>query len=103
MKLFLKFFISALVGALWFHFGGNDSAMALVLFMVVLGMMFMKPIQYQDPKRREQYMQKIRESKERKIMLEKERLEERKRAKQNLREQEAKLKKDFENKLRNNR
>ncbi|WP_394958453.1 hypothetical protein [uncultured Helicobacter sp.] len=103
MKLFLKFFIAALVGALWFHFGGHDSAMALVLFMVVLGMMFMKPIQYQDPKRREQYMQKIRESRERKIMLEKERIEERKRTKQALREKEEKLKKDFENKLRNNR
>ena len=91
------------MGALWFHFGGHDSAMALVLFMVVLGMMFMKPIQYQDPKRREQYMQKIRESRERKIMLEKERIEERKRTKQALREKEEKLKKDFENKLRNNR
>ena len=92
MKLFLKFFIAALVGALWFHFGGHDSAMALVLFMVVLGMMFMKPIQYQDPKRREQYMQKIRESRERKIMLEKERIEERKRTKQALRENKPAIK-----------
>ncbi len=99
MKLFLKFFCAALVGALWFHFGGSDPSMALVLFMIVLGVMFMKPIQYQDPQRREQYMQKIRESRERKLMIEKERLEEKKRAKQSAHEQEERLRKDFENKI----
>lgn len=99
MKLFLKFFIAALVGALWYHFGESDPSMALVFFMIVLGVMFMKPIQYQDPQRREQYMQKIRESRERKLILEKERLEEKKRAKQTAREQEERLRRDFENKI----
>lgn len=101
MKSFLKFFISALVGGLWFHFGGNDPSMALVLFIIVLGIMFMKPIQYQDPNRREEYMQKIRDSRELKLSLEKERLEEKKRIKQIKREQEIKSKKDFENKMKN--
>ena len=99
MKIFLQFFTAALIGALWFHFGDNDSAMALVLFIIVLCVMFMKPIRYQDPKRREQYMQKIRDTRERKVMLEKERLEEKKRAKQNAREQEEKIKREYEAKM----
>lgn len=99
MKIFLQFFTAALIGALWFHFGDNDSAMALVLFIIVLCVMFMKPIRYQDPKRREQYMQKIRDTRERKVMLEKERLEEKKRAKQSAREQEEKIKREYEAKM----
>lgn len=74
--------------------------MALVLFIIVLGIMFMKPIQYQDPNRREEYMQKIRDSRELKLSLEKERLEEKKRIKKIKREQEIKSKKDFENKMK---
>lgn len=59
----------------------------------------MKPIRYQDPKRREEYMQKIRDSRERKIALENERRDELKRLKQSAREQEEKLKKDFEKRI----
>lgn len=59
----------------------------------------MKPIRYQDPKKREEFMQKIRDSRERKIALENERMEELKRLKQSTREQEERLKKDFEKRI----
>ena len=59
----------------------------------------MKPIRYQDPKRREEYMQRIRDSREKKIALENERIEELKRLKKAEREQEEKLKKDFEKRI----
>ena len=44
-------------------------------------------------------MQRIRDSKERKIALENERLEELKRLKKNARDQEERLKKDFEKRI----
>lgn len=59
----------------------------------------MKPIRYQDPKRREEYMQRIRDSREKKIALENERIEELKRLRKAEREQEEKLKKDFEKRI----
>ncbi len=99
MQTFLKFFISAAIGITWYHLGGENSAMALVFFFVILGVLFMKPIRYQDPKRREEYMQRIRDSRERKIALENERLEELKRLKQSNREQEERMKKDFEKRI----
>ena len=77
----------------------EDAAMALVFFLIILGMLFMKPIRYQDPKKREEFMQKIRDSRERKIALENERMEELKRLKQSTREQEERLKKDFEKRI----
>ena len=99
MQLFWKFLFAAVIGATWYHFGGEDAAMALVFFLIVLGMLFMKPIRYQDPKKREEFMQKIRDSRERKIALENERMEELKRLKQSTREQEERLKKDFEKRI----
>lgn len=99
MQLFFKFMLAALVGSTWYHFGGEDTAMALVFFLVILGVLFMRPIRYQDPKRREEYMQKIRDSRERKIALENERLEEIRRLKKNAREQEEKIKKEFEKRI----
>lgn len=99
MQAFLKILLAAIIGATWYHFGGEDAAMALVFFFVIVGVLFMKPIRYQDPKRREEYMQKIRDSRERKLALENERLEELKRLKKTEREQEERLKKDFEKRI----
>ncbi|AAP78411.1 hypothetical protein LS66_001595 [Helicobacter sp. MIT 03-1614] len=99
MQVFLKLLFAAIVGSTWYHFGGGDAAMALIFFFVILGVLFMKPIRYQDPKRREEYMQRIRDSRERKIALENERLEELRRLKKNALEQEEKLKKDFEQRI----
>ncbi|WP_334083867.1 hypothetical protein [Helicobacter typhlonius] len=99
MQLFWKFLFAAVIGATWYHFGGEDAAMALVFFLIILGMLFMKPIRYQDPKKREEFMQKIRDSRERKIALENERMKELKRLKQSTREQEERLKKDFEKRI----
>lgn len=99
MQFFWKIILAAIIGATWYHFGGEDAAMALVFFLIILGVLFMKPIRYQDPKRREEYMQKIRDSRERKIALENERLEELKRLKQSAREQEERLKRDFEKRI----
>lgn len=99
MQAFLKILLAAIIGATWYHFGGEDAAMALVFFFVIVGVLFMKPIRYQDPKRREEYIQKIRDSRERKIALENERLEELKRLKKTEREQEERLKKDFEKRI----
>lgn len=96
---FLEISFAAVIGATWYHFGGEDAAMALVFFLIILGMLFMKPIRYQDPKKREEFMQKIRDSRERKIALENERMEELKRLKQSTREQEERLKKDFEKRI----
>lgn len=99
MMIFIKFLVAAVIGSTWYHFGGEDPAMALVFFLVILGVLFMKPIRYQDPKRREEYMQRIRDSRERKIALENERLEELKRLRQNTREQEERLKREFEKRI----
>ena len=99
MQAFWKLLLAAVVGATWYHFGGEDAALALVFFFIIVGVLFMKPIRYQDPKRREEYMQRIRDSREKKIALENERIEELKRLRKAEREQEEKLKKDFEKRL----
>lgn len=99
MKLFWKFMLAAIIGSTWYHFGGEDPAMAMVFFCIILGVLFIKPITYQDPKKREAYMQKMRESRERKIALENERLDELKRLKQSEREQEEQMKKEFEKRM----
>lgn len=98
-KAFGKFMLAAIIGATWYHYGGQDSAMALIFFLIILGVLFMKPIRYQDPKRREAYIQRIRDSRERKIAIENERLEELRRLKQSEKEQEEKLRKEFEERV----
>lgn len=99
MRAFWKIILAAIIGATWYHFGGEDAAMGLVFFFIILGVLFTKPIRYQDPKRREAFMQKIRDSKERKLALESERMEEVKRLKKSAREQEERLKKEFEKRI----
>ncbi|TLD82134.1 hypothetical protein LS68_003815 [Helicobacter sp. MIT 05-5293] len=99
MQPAFKVLAAAIIGGVWYHFGGEDASMALVFFFVILGVLFVKPIHYQDPKRREEYMQKMRESRERKIALENERIEEIRRLRKSEREQEEKIKRDFEKRI----
>ncbi|RDU72634.1 hypothetical protein CQA57_06620 [Helicobacter anseris] len=72
MRLFLKFIFASTIGLMWYRISGDDSAMAiaLTLFIFVLSVLVMRPIEFQSPEKREEYIQKMREKKERRQMIE---------------------------------
>ncbi|WP_104697811.1 MULTISPECIES: hypothetical protein [unclassified Helicobacter] len=72
MKLFLKFVFASIIGVMWYRVGGDDSTMAIAitLFVFVLLVLVMQPIEFQSPEKREEYIQKMREKRERRLMIE---------------------------------
>ncbi|PAF48163.1 hypothetical protein BKH46_02325 [Helicobacter sp. 12S02634-8] len=102
MKGFLKFLIASLIGGIWYHIGGENSAVvALILFAFVLFILLMQPISFQSPQKREDYMQQIKKKRERKLALEAKQKEEELRLHKASKEREERRKRELKNHLRN--
>lgn len=76
----LKFLIAAIVAIAW-HYLSNDMQISIFFFLFVLAILCLRPIVFQDPKQREEYVQKLRDARERQEFLAAERLAEKKKLK----------------------
>lgn len=79
MKFFLKFLFSIIIGLMWYQVDSADdfaTAIASALFLFLLLILLVRPIEFQSPEKREEYIQAMREKRERKIALEKKQKEE---------------------------
>ncbi|PAF48698.1 hypothetical protein BKH41_05370 [Helicobacter sp. 12S02232-10] len=102
MKIFLKVLAASFIGGVWYHIGGENSAViALVLFIFMLFILLMKPIEFQSPEKREDYMQQLKKKRERRLALEAKQKEEQLRLHKANLEREEKRKRELKNKLKN--
>lgn len=86
MSVILKIFFACIVGGAWYHLNGPEQApVAIILFIIIIVMLFIKPIKYQDPKDRDKYRHKIQEARNRRKLIEEKQAKE----KIELRKQEA--------------
>ncbi len=91
----LKFLIAGIVAVSW-HYLTHDMRISIFFFLLVLAILCLKPIVFQDPKQREEFIEKIKEAREKQRFLESERIAEKKKLKSD-EYREEKQKQDFEN------
>ncbi|PAF42489.1 hypothetical protein [Helicobacter sp. 11S02596-1] len=102
MKIFFKVLIACFIGGIWYHIGGQNSpATALILFIFMLFILLMKPIEFQSPEKREDYMQQLKKKRERRLALEAKQKEEQIRLHKANQEREEKRKRELRNKFKN--
>lgn len=102
MKIFLKVFIAALIAGLWYHISeGESGTISLVIFAFVLLILLLRPIEFQSPQKREDYLRQIKKKREHRLALEAKQKEEQLRLYKANHEREEKKKRNLEEKLRN--
>ncbi|MDO7253613.1 hypothetical protein [Helicobacter cappadocius] len=102
MKIFLKILIASLIAGLWYHMNGDESGfVAIALFIFVLFVLLVKPIEFQSPAQREDYIQQMKKKREQKLAIETKQKEEQLRLYKANQEREEKRKKELEIKLKN--
>lgn len=102
VKIFIKLLIASLISGMWYHIGGDGSGfVAIVLFIFVLFVLLLKPIEFQSPTHREEYIQEMKKKRERKLAIEAKQKEEQLRLYKANQEREEKKRKDLEVKLKN--
>lgn len=79
MVNFLKVVISLGIAMAWYQLTQNQET-AIFFFILMLGILFIRPIPYQKQSERVEYMEKYRRAKERQKNLERMRLEEKRKA-----------------------
>lgn len=79
MVVLLKVIISLGLAMGWFYLTENQEV-SIAFFVLMLIIFFIRPISYQSPTEREEYIDKIRKAKERQMMLEQERRREARKA-----------------------
>ena len=79
MVIVLKVLISLGVGMGWFYLTENREV-SITFFVLMLIIFFIRPIAYQSPTEREEYLDKIRKAKERQMAIEEERKREARKA-----------------------
>lgn len=101
MKIFLKVLLAGIIGGLWYHISGDSSGISsLILFLFILFVLLSKPIKFQSPEEREEYMQQLKKKRERKLALEAKQKEEQMRLYKANRQREEQIKRDLKNKLK---
>ncbi|RAX57592.1 hypothetical protein CCZ01_05475 [Helicobacter monodelphidis] len=95
LQFILKFLIAGMVAIAWHYLTGNMQ-IAIFFFLFVLAILWLKPITFQNPKQREEFIQKMKEARERQAFLESERLEEKKKLRSDG-DREEKQRQDFKN------
>ncbi|PAF50808.1 hypothetical protein [Helicobacter sp. 13S00477-4] len=102
MKVFLKVLLAALIGYIWYYIGGdNSSIVALVLFVFLLCVLLLKPIDFQSPEKREDYIQQIRKKRERRLALETKQKEEQLQLYKANKEREERKRRELHHKFKN--
>ncbi|MCE3037597.1 hypothetical protein LW135_07145 [Helicobacter sp. faydin-H20] len=70
-KVFLKIILAFLLGGVWYYIDqSNLVAIAVVLAVFVFLILVVKPIKFQSPKKREEFIQQMREKRERLMAIE---------------------------------
>ncbi|GMB96364.1 hypothetical protein NHP22001_09530 [Helicobacter sp. NHP22-001] len=91
MKTGLKLFFAMVLGLAWYIVNGETSGdVALMIFFFVAFLLLTKPISFQPPEKREDYIQQLKRSYERKMDLRKKQKEERRRLNQAVTERDFK-------------
>ncbi len=100
--VFLKILIATLLAGLWSVLDeSGEQWIALAIFMFVLAVLVKGPIRFQSPEKREEYIQKMRESKERKAIIADKQREERIRLKKEREAREQQAQKQFHERMKN--
>ncbi|WP_285602618.1 hypothetical protein [Helicobacter sp. NHP22-001] len=91
LKTGLKLFFAMVLGLAWYIVNGETSGdVALMIFFFVAFLLLTKPISFQPPEKREDYIQQLKRSYERKMDLRKKQKEERRRLNQAVTERDFK-------------
>ncbi len=70
MNAFLKLTLASLMGGLWYAFNGEGSEIvAIGIFVLILFVFFIRPVSFQDPEKREEYIERLKKNHERKMIL----------------------------------
>lgn len=75
----LKVILSLVVAMSWYQLTSNQET-AIFFFVLMLVIFFIRPITYQSPTERQEYLEKFKRSKERQMNLERMRKEEKKKS-----------------------
>ena len=81
MIAILKVVISLAIAMAWYQLTSNQET-SIFFFVLMLGILFIRPITYQNQTERAEFIEKYRRSKERQRNLERMRLEEKKKARE---------------------
>ncbi|CAJ99865.1 membrane protein [Helicobacter acinonychis] len=101
MNAFLKLALAFLMGGLWYAFNGEGSEMiALGIFILIVFVFFVRPVSFQDPEKREEYIERLKKNHERKIILQNKQKEEQMRFYQAKKERELKQKQDLKEQMK---
>ncbi|AFI06201.1 hypothetical protein [Helicobacter cetorum] len=101
MNSFLKIALASFVGGLWYSLNGEGSELiALGLFVLILFVFFIRPVSFQDPEKREEYIQRLKSNHERKIILQNKQKEEQMRLYQAKKERESKQKQELKEQMK---
>ncbi|BEG56493.1 hypothetical protein NHP21005_01810 [Helicobacter sp. NHP21005] len=91
MKTGLKLLFAIALGLAWYIVNGETSGdLALMIFFFVAFLLLIKPISFQPPEKREDYIQQLKRSYERKMDLRKKEREEKRRLSQTVNERDFK-------------
>ena len=80
VSFILKFLISGIVAIAW-NYLTNDMQMSVFFFLFTLAILCLRPIVFQDPKQREEYIQKLKDARAKQEFLAAERKAEKKKLK----------------------
>lgn len=75
----LKVIVSLVIAMIWYKLSSNQET-SIFFFVLMLVIFFIRPIAYQSPTERQEYLEKFKRSKERQMSLERMRREEKKRS-----------------------
>lgn len=81
MVALLKVIVSLAIAMAWYQLTSNQET-SIFFFILMLGILFVRPITYQNQTERAEFIEKYRRSKERQRNLERMRLEEKKKARE---------------------
>ncbi|WP_297813670.1 hypothetical protein [uncultured Helicobacter sp.] len=79
MIIALKVIVSLIIAMIWYKLSSNQE-ISIFFFVLMLIIFFIRPIAYQSPKEREEYLEKFKRSKERQMNLERMRRDEKKKS-----------------------
>lgn len=63
MNAFLKLALASFMGGLWYAFNGEGSEIvAIGIFVLILFVFFIRPVSFQDPEKREEYIERLKKT-----------------------------------------
>ncbi|OBV28868.1 hypothetical protein BKN38_03585 [Helicobacter sp. CLO-3] len=103
MKTFLKILLASLIAGVWHQIDSSSGGVAIALFLFTLAVLLMSPVKFQSPEKREEYIQQLRDKKERKMAIALKQKEERARLRKEKQDREEQEKKEFQERMKKNK